>query len=169
MGHQELTEPPRRLHPTPEAPPSTDFRAWPGGTTSPIYIPYVPLSQSTPEFIGPPEIMSFQLRAAVLTAVVSPTRDDDEEDEEEEHLASADSTVVALPAVDRTDSIFFISYSPFPQTPSPPPPQILSPPISPTRIEIPESCLPPRKRPRLASPTPIYEVGETSAGQASAG
>ncbi|GJS34818.1 hypothetical protein Tco_0533200 [Tanacetum coccineum] len=24
---------------------------------------------------------------------------------------------------------------------------------------IPESCLPPRKRPRLASPTPIYEVG----------
>ncbi|GJT36646.1 hypothetical protein Tco_0927065 [Tanacetum coccineum] len=85
--------------------------------------------------------------------------DDDEEDEEEEHLASADSTVVALPAVDRTDSIFFISYSPFPQTPSPPPPQILSPPISPTRIEIPESCLPPRKRPRLASPTPIYEVG----------
>ncbi|GJW98525.1 putative reverse transcriptase domain-containing protein [Tanacetum coccineum] len=76
--------------------------------------------------------------------------DDDEEDEEEEHLAPADSTVVALPAVDRTDSIFFISYSPFPQTPSPPPPQILSPPISPTRIEIPESCLPPRKRPRLA-------------------
>ncbi|GJS93283.1 hypothetical protein Tco_0800251 [Tanacetum coccineum] len=53
--------------------------------------------------------------------------DDDEEDEEEEHLASADSIVVALPAVDRTDSIFFISYSPFPQTPSPPPPQILSP------------------------------------------
>ncbi|GJW48569.1 hypothetical protein Tco_0080215 [Tanacetum coccineum] len=92
--------------------------------------------------------------------------DDDEEDEEEEHLASADSTVVALPAVDRTDSIFFISYSPFPQTPSPPPPQILSPPISPTRIEIPESCLPPRKRPRLASPTPIYEVGETSAAGA---
>ncbi|GJW40299.1 hypothetical protein Tco_0066144 [Tanacetum coccineum] len=29
--------------------------------------------------------------------------------------------------------------------------------------QIPESCLPPRKRPRLASPTPIYEVGETSA------
>ncbi|GJZ09644.1 hypothetical protein Tco_0543927, partial [Tanacetum coccineum] len=74
--------------------------------------------------------------------------------------------IVALPAVDRTDSIFFISYSPFPQTPSPPPPQILSPPISPTRIEIPESCLPPRKRPHLASPTPIYEVGETSAAGA---
>ncbi|GJR36803.1 hypothetical protein Tco_1212487 [Tanacetum coccineum] len=87
--------------------------------------------------------------------------DDDEEDEEEEHLAFADSTVVALPAIDRTDSIFFISYSPFPQTPSPPPPQILSPPISPTRIEIPESCLPPRKRPprRLLG-------GETSAAGA---
>ncbi|GJX53968.1 hypothetical protein Tco_0282337 [Tanacetum coccineum] len=69
-------------------------------------------------------------------------------------------------SVDRTDSIFFISYSPFPQTPSPPPPRILSPPISPTRIGIPESCLPPRKRPRLASPTPIYEVGETSAAGA---
>ncbi|GJX46434.1 hypothetical protein Tco_0271624 [Tanacetum coccineum] len=27
-------------------------------------------------------------------------------------------------------------------------------------------CLPPRKRPRLASPTPIYEVGETSAAGA---
>ncbi|GKF26376.1 hypothetical protein Tco_0082270, partial [Tanacetum coccineum] len=92
--------------------------------------------------------------------------DDDEEDEEEEHLASANSIVVALPAVDRIDSIFFISYSPFPQTPSPPPPQILSPPISPTHIEIPESCLPPRKRTRLASPTPIYEVGETSAAGA---
>ncbi|GJY28179.1 retrovirus-related pol polyprotein from transposon TNT 1-94 [Tanacetum coccineum] len=34
--------------------------------------------------------------------------DDDEEDEEEEHLAPADSTVVALPAVDRTDSISFL-------------------------------------------------------------
>ncbi|GJT58450.1 hypothetical protein Tco_1001983 [Tanacetum coccineum] len=78
-----------------------------------------------------------------------------------------ESKLSLLPAiVDRTDSIFFISYSPFPQTPSPPPPQILSPPISPTRIEIPESCLPPRKRPRLASPTPIYEVGETSAAGA---
>ncbi|GKD50319.1 hypothetical protein Tco_1279295, partial [Tanacetum coccineum] len=92
--------------------------------------------------------------------------DDDEEDEEEEHLAYADSTVVALPALDRTDSIFFISYSPFPQTPSPPPPQILSLTIIPKCIEIPESCLPPRKRPRLASPTPIYEVGETSAAGA---
>ncbi|GKF92655.1 hypothetical protein Tco_0279374, partial [Tanacetum coccineum] len=35
--------------------------------------------------------------------------DDDEEDEEEEHLASADSTVVALPAVDRTDSISVVA------------------------------------------------------------
>ncbi|GKG01325.1 hypothetical protein Tco_0306030, partial [Tanacetum coccineum] len=92
--------------------------------------------------------------------------DDDEEDEEEEHLASADSTVVALPAVDRTDSIFFISYSPVPQTPSPPPPQILSPPNSPTHIEIPESCLPLRKRVRFASPTTSYEVGKSSAAGA---
>ncbi|GJW36899.1 hypothetical protein Tco_0059819 [Tanacetum coccineum] len=38
--------------------------------------------------------------------------------------------------------------------------------IYPADIGIPESCLPPRKRPRLASPTPIYEVGETSAAGA---
>ncbi|GJY99309.1 hypothetical protein Tco_0516739 [Tanacetum coccineum] len=175
-----------------DGPPSPDYVPGPEAPPSPIYIPYVP-EPEYPEFM-PPEDHVFPAEEQPLPAVVSPTADspgyipesdpeeedeedpeedpayypadigdDDEEDEEEEHLAFADSTVVAL---DRTDSIFFISYSPFPQTPSPPPPQILSPPISPTRIEIPESCLPPRKRPRLASPTPIYEVGETSAAGA---
>ncbi|GKF59626.1 hypothetical protein Tco_0176412 [Tanacetum coccineum] len=179
--------------PGPEAPPSPDYVPGPEAPPSPIYIPYVS-EPEYPEFM-PPEDHVFPAEEQPLPAVVSPTADspgyipesdpedeedpeedpayypadigdDDEEDEEEEHLASADSTVVALLAVDHTDSIFFISYSPFPQTPSPPPPQILSPPISPTRIEIPESCLPPRKRPRLASPTSIYEVGETSAAGA---
>ncbi|GJZ89225.1 hypothetical protein Tco_0661007 [Tanacetum coccineum] len=36
-------------------------------------------------------------------------------------------------------------------------------PNSPTHIEIPESCLPLRKRVRFASPTPSHEVGESSA------
>ncbi|GKG04915.1 hypothetical protein Tco_0315302, partial [Tanacetum coccineum] len=54
--------------------------------------------------------------------------------------------------------------SPLPQIPSPPLPHIPSPPPnSPTHIEIPESCLPLRKRVRFASPTPSYEVGESSA------
>ncbi|GJR44904.1 hypothetical protein Tco_1313007 [Tanacetum coccineum] len=37
---------------------------------------------------------------------------------------------------------------------------------SPTHIEIPESCLPLRKRVRFASPTPSREVGESSAAGA---
>ncbi|GJT44592.1 hypothetical protein Tco_0953307 [Tanacetum coccineum] len=49
--------------------------------------------------------------------------------------------------------------SPLPQIPSPPP-------NSPTHIEIPESCLPLRKRVRFASPTPSPEVGESSAAGA---
>ncbi|GJW96922.1 hypothetical protein Tco_0178730 [Tanacetum coccineum] len=178
-----------------DGPPSPDYVPGPEAPPSPIYIPYVP-EPEYPEFMPPEDHVfpaeEQPLPAVVSPTADSPgyipesdpeeedeedpeedpayypadIGDDDEEDEEEEHLAFVDSTVVALPAVDRTDSIFFISYSPFPQTPSPPPPQILSPPISPTRIEIPESCLPPRKRPRLASPTPIYEVGETSAAGA---
>ncbi|GKA81025.1 putative reverse transcriptase domain-containing protein, partial [Tanacetum coccineum] len=59
--------------------------------------------------------------------------------------------------------------SPLPHIPSPllpasPPLPIPSPPPnSPTHIEIPESCLPLRKRVRFASPTPSHEVGESSA------
>ncbi|GJX46656.1 hypothetical protein Tco_0271846, partial [Tanacetum coccineum] len=196
MGSPGVDGPPSPDYiPGPEAPPSPDYVPGPEAPPSPIYIPYVP-EPEYPEFMPPEDHVfpaeEQPLPAVVSPTADSPgyipesdpeeedeedpeedpayypadIGDDDEEDEEEEHLASADSTVVALPAVDRTDSIFFISYSPFPQTPSPPPPQILSPPISPTRIEIPESCLPPRKRPRLASPTPIYEVGETSAAGA---
>ncbi|GKC25247.1 hypothetical protein Tco_1027397, partial [Tanacetum coccineum] len=165
MGSPGVDGPPSPDYiPGPEAPPSPDYVPGPEAPPSPIYIPYVP-EPEYPEFM-PPEDHVFPAEEQPLPAADSPgyipesdpeeedeedpeedpadIGDDDEEDEEEEHLASADSTVVALPAVDHTDSIFFISYSPFPQTPSPPPPQILSPPISPTRIEIPESCLPPR-------------------------
>ncbi|GJU18621.1 hypothetical protein Tco_1146587 [Tanacetum coccineum] len=111
--------------------------------------------------------------------------DDEEEDEEEEdHLAPADYTVVALPAVDhvpseeetepfKTDECAatppsppspLIPYSsPLPQIPSPLLPIPSPPPNSPTHIEVPESCLPLRKRLRLAAPTPNHEVGESSA------
>ncbi|GJT52645.1 hypothetical protein Tco_0978802 [Tanacetum coccineum] len=62
--------------------------------------------------------------------------------------------------------------SPLPHIPSPPlpasPPLPIPspPPNSPTHIEIPESCLPLRKRVRFASPTPSHEVGESSAAGA---
>ncbi|GKG45717.1 hypothetical protein Tco_0498163, partial [Tanacetum coccineum] len=102
--------------------------------------------------------------------------DDEEDEEEEEHLALADYTVVALPAIDHvpyeeetepfeTDectatppsppSPLILYSSPLPQIPLPPP-NIL------THIEVPESCLPLRKRLRFATPTPNHEVGESS-------
>ncbi|GJV41055.1 hypothetical protein Tco_1419495 [Tanacetum coccineum] len=86
--------------------------------------------------------------------------DDDEEEEEEEHLAPADYTVVALPAVDhvlseeetelfKTDECAatppspLIPYSsPLPQIPLPPLPIPSPPPNSPTHIEVLESYLP---------------------------
>ncbi|GKA85260.1 hypothetical protein Tco_0806914 [Tanacetum coccineum] len=114
--------------------------------------------------------------------------DDDEEEqedeEEEEHLAPADYIVVALPAVDHvpskeetepfeTDECAatppspLIPYSsPLPQIPSPTLPIPSPPPNSPTHINVPESCLPLRKRLRFAAPTPNHEVGESSAAGA---
>ncbi|GKA99642.1 hypothetical protein Tco_0827636 [Tanacetum coccineum] len=114
--------------------------------------------------------------------------DDEEEDEEvEEHLAPADYTIVALPAVDyvpskeetepfETDEYAatppsppspLIPYSsPLPQIPSPPLPIPSPPPNSPTHIKVPESCLPLRKRMRFAAPTPNHEAGESSAAGA---
>ncbi|GJY98223.1 hypothetical protein Tco_0515133 [Tanacetum coccineum] len=50
---------------------------------------------------------------------------------------------------------------PSPPLPIPPPP-----PNSPTHIEIPESCLPLRKRVRFAYPTPSREVRESLAAGA---
>nr|GFA42142.1 putative reverse transcriptase domain-containing protein [Tanacetum cinerariifolium] len=74
------------------------------------------------------------------------------------------STVVALPAVDHVPSEEVTE--PLPHIPSSPLP-IPSPPLnSPTHIEIPESCLPLRKRLRFASPTPSQEVKESSAAGA---
>ncbi|GKE64703.1 hypothetical protein Tco_1518864, partial [Tanacetum coccineum] len=94
--------------------------------------------------------------------------DRDDDDEEEEHPAPADSV---LPVHRMTAKISIrdepsISLPPREEIPSPPLP--LPPPLpnSPTPIEIPESCLPLRKRVRFASPTPSREVGESSAAGA---
>ncbi|GKA23843.1 hypothetical protein Tco_0709876 [Tanacetum coccineum] len=101
--------------------------------------------------------------------------DDDDEEEEEEHPAPADfvppvhrmtarisirdEPSISLPSLGRDTSPHTPLSSPLPQIPSPPP-------NSPTHIEVPESCLPLRKRVRFASPTPSREVGESSAAGA---
>ncbi|GKB13594.1 hypothetical protein Tco_0847517, partial [Tanacetum coccineum] len=113
--------------------------------------------------------------------------DDDDDEEEEDHLAPADYTVVALPTVNHvpskeetepfeTDECTvtppsppspLIPYSsPLPQIPSPPLPIPSPPPNSSTHIEVPESCLPLRKRLHFVAPTPNHEVGESSAAGA---
>ncbi|GKA02019.1 hypothetical protein Tco_0674684 [Tanacetum coccineum] len=145
---------------------------------SPVYLPYVP-EPVYPEYI-PPEYDVFPVEEQPLPAATSPT-------EEDEHLAPADYTVVALPAVDhvpskeetepfKTDEYAatppsppspLIPYSsPLPQIPSPPLPIPSQPPNSPTHIEVPESCLPLWKRLRFAAPTPNHKVGESSAAGA---
>ncbi|GKD10002.1 hypothetical protein Tco_1189687 [Tanacetum coccineum] len=164
-----------------------------------------------PEYI-PPEDDVFPAEEQLLPAATSPTADspgyipesdperdpeddddddddeeEEEEDKEEEHLAPADYTVVALPAVDHvpseeetepfeTDECAatppsppspLIPYSsPLPQIPSPPLPIPSPPPNSPTHIKVLESCWPLRKRLHFAAPTPNHEVGESSAAGA---
>ncbi|GJT52325.1 hypothetical protein Tco_0978482 [Tanacetum coccineum] len=119
--------------------------------------------------------------------------DEDEEEEEEEHPAPADSVLpvhrmtarisirdepsISLPPREEVERLLALTTPP----PSPLTPYILQtftidtityltipspPPNSPTHIEIPESCLPLRKRVRFASPTPSREVGESSAAGA---
>ncbi|GJV22533.1 hypothetical protein Tco_1371553 [Tanacetum coccineum] len=115
--------------------------------------------------------------------------DDEDEEEEEEHPAPADSVPpvhrmtarisirdepsISLPPREEVERLLALTTpppspltplsSPLPQIPSPPLPIPSPPPNSPTHIEIPESCLPLRKRVRFASPTPSHEVGESSA------
>ncbi|GKF16940.1 hypothetical protein Tco_0061858 [Tanacetum coccineum] len=164
-----------------QAPPSPDYV--PGleepeqVPPSPVYLPYVP----EPVYLGymPPEEDVFLAEEQPLPTAASPTADspgyilesDPKEDPEEEDLEEddeedteedptdypANSTSVALPAIDHV--LFEEETEPFPQIPLPP----LN---SPTHIEIPKSCLPLRKRVRFASPTPSHEVGESSAASA---
>ncbi|GKF28629.1 hypothetical protein Tco_0094971, partial [Tanacetum coccineum] len=118
--------------------------------------------------------------------------DEDEDEEEEEHPAPTDSVLlvhrmtarisirdepsISLPPREEVERLLALTTpppspltplsSPLPQIPSPllripsPPPNSL------THIEIPEICLPLRKRVRFASPTPSCEVGESSAAGA---
>ncbi|GJX31626.1 hypothetical protein Tco_0241481 [Tanacetum coccineum] len=118
--------------------------------------------------------------------------EDEDEEEEEEHPAPADSVPpvhrmtarisirdepsISLPPREEVERLLALTTpppspltplsSPLPQIPSPPLPILSPPPNSPTHIEIPESCLPLRKRVRFASPTPSHEVGESSAAGA---
>ncbi|GJZ99943.1 hypothetical protein Tco_0672494, partial [Tanacetum coccineum] len=118
--------------------------------------------------------------------------EDEDEEEEEEHPAPADfvppvhhitarisiqdEPSISLPPREEVKRLLALttpqpspltplSY-PLPQIPSLPLPIPSPPPNSPTHIEIPESCLPLRKRVRFASPTPSLEVRESSAAGA---
>ncbi|GJV47652.1 hypothetical protein Tco_1437864 [Tanacetum coccineum] len=110
---------------------------------------------------------------------------DRDDDDEEEHPAPVnfvlpvhrmtamisirDEPSISLPPREEVERLLALTTPPpSPLTPlSSPLPQIPSPtPNSPTHIEIPESCLPLRKRVRFASPTPSREVGESSAAGA---
>nr|GEY69163.1 hypothetical protein [Tanacetum cinerariifolium] len=143
---------------------------------SPVYLPYVP------ELVYlkymPPEDDVFPAEEQPLPIVATPTADspgyilefdpkgdleeDDEEDLEEDPADyPADSTVVALPAVDHVLSKEVTK--PLLQIPSPPLPIPSLPPDSATHIETPKSCLLLQKRLRFASPTPSPEVEESSA------
>ncbi|GKF65172.1 hypothetical protein Tco_0191689, partial [Tanacetum coccineum] len=86
--------------------------------------------------------------------------DEDEEEEEEEEVERLLALTTPPPSPLTPLS------SPLPQIPSSPLPTPSPPPNSPTHIEIPESCLPLRKRVRFASPAPSHEVGESSAAGA---
>ncbi|GKF30325.1 hypothetical protein Tco_0100123, partial [Tanacetum coccineum] len=88
--------------------------------------------------------------------------EDEDKEEEEEHPAPANS----VPPVHCMTAR--ISIRDEPSISLPPREEIPSlPPNSPTSIEIPESCLPFRKRVRFASLTPSREVRESSAAGAS--
>nr|GFA67252.1 hypothetical protein [Tanacetum cinerariifolium] len=146
---------------------------------SPVYLPYV-LELVYPEYM-PPKDNVFPAEEQLLLVAATPTADspgyilefdpngDPEKDEEEDHEQDhadylADSTVVALLAVDHVSSEEVIE--PLPQIPSPPLPIPSPPPDSPTHTEISKSCLPLRKRLYFATPTPSQEVGECSAAGA---
>ncbi|GKC52071.1 hypothetical protein Tco_1074816, partial [Tanacetum coccineum] len=118
--------------------------------------------------------------------------DDNDEEEEGEHPALADSAPpvhrmtarisirdepsISLPPWKEVERLLALTTpppspltplsSPLPQIPSPSLPLPSPLPNSPTHIEIPESCLPLRKRVRFASPTPSREVGESLAAGA---
>ncbi|GJR08202.1 hypothetical protein Tco_0790854 [Tanacetum coccineum] len=166
--------------PSPEVPPSLDYIPGPEVPPSPDYIPS---PESDPE--EEPEEDNEDPEEDPADYPADRDDDDDEEEEEEEHPAPSDfvphvyrmtarisirdEPFISLPPREEVERLLALTtLPPSPLTPlSSPLPQIPSPPPnSPTHIEIPESCLPLRKRVRFASPTPSREVGESSAAGA---
>nr|GEU77936.1 hypothetical protein [Tanacetum cinerariifolium] len=165
-----------------DGPPSSDYAPCPEepnqAPLSPDYVPGPEEPEQAPlslDYLVYPEYMPlednvFPAEEQPLPVAATPNADspgyipefdpkrDLEEDDEED---PADSTVVALPAVDHVPSKEVTE--PLPQTSSPSLPIPSPPPNSPTHIEIPDSCLLLRKRLRFASPTPSQEVGKSSA------
>nr|GEZ16447.1 hypothetical protein [Tanacetum cinerariifolium] len=166
-----------------DGPPSPDYVPGPEepeqAPLSPDYVPGPEEPEQAP--LSPDYDDVFPAEEQPLPVAATPTADspgyipefdpkgnleeDDEEDPEEDPTDyPADSTVVALQAVDHIP--FEEVIEPLLQIPSPPLPIPSPPPNSPTHIEIPESCLPLRKRLSFASPTPSQEVEESSAAGA---
>ncbi|GJS09331.1 putative reverse transcriptase domain-containing protein [Tanacetum coccineum] len=123
--------------PGPEVPPSPDYIPGPEEPQSPPPLDFVP--ESDPEEEPEEDDEDPEEDPADYPADRDDDDDEDEDEDEEEHPALI---------------------------PSPPLPIPSPPPNSPTHIEIPESCLPLRKRVHFASPTPSREVGESSAAGA---
>ncbi|GJY41071.1 hypothetical protein Tco_0428341 [Tanacetum coccineum] len=175
-----------------EVPPSPDYILGPEGPPSPDYVPgpeepEQPLHAATSPTAKSPGYIpeSYPEEDPEEDPADYPAdRDDDDDDddeEEEEHPALADSVPpvhhmtamisirdelsISHPPREEVERLLALTtLPPSPLTPlSSPLPQIPStPPTSPTHIEVPESCLPLRKRVRFASPTPSREVGESS-------
>ncbi|GJY95454.1 hypothetical protein Tco_0511815, partial [Tanacetum coccineum] len=172
--------------PGPEVPPSPDYIPGPEEPQSPPPLDFVP--ESDPEEEPEEDDEDPEEDPADYPADRDDDDDEDEdedEEEEEEHPAPADfvppvhrmtarisirdEPSISLPPREEVERLLALTTPPpSPLTPlSSPLPQIPSPPPnSPTHIEIPESCLPLRKRVRFASPTPSREVGESSAAGA---
>ncbi|GJY15219.1 hypothetical protein Tco_0385641, partial [Tanacetum coccineum] len=173
--------------PGPKVPPSPDYIHGPEEPQSPPPLDFVP-EPMYPEYL-PQEDEILPAEEQLLHAAVSPTTDspgyvpesdpeeepeeddkdpeedpadypadrndddDADKDEDEDEISIRDKPSISLPPMEEIPS------PPLP-IPSPPPPN------SPTHIEIPESCLPLRKRVCFASPTPSHEVEESSAAGA---
>ncbi|GKA87173.1 hypothetical protein Tco_0808884, partial [Tanacetum coccineum] len=174
--------------PSPEVPPSPDYIPGPEGPPSPdyvpgqkepeqappspVYLPYVP-ELVYPEYIPPEDDSDPEEDPEEDPADYPADRDDDDDEEEEkEHPALADSVLpihrmtarisirdepsISLPPKEEVKRLLALTTLP----PSP-----LTPLSSPLP-QIPESCLPLRKRVCFASPTPSHEVRESSAAGA---
>ncbi|GKB06937.1 hypothetical protein Tco_0835170, partial [Tanacetum coccineum] len=154
--------------PGPEVPPSPDYIPGPDVPPSPNYIPGPEEPQSPlpldfvpklmyPEYIPQEDEILHGRGEHALTAAASPiyrfTRD---------MFLIGDFLALTTPPPSPLTPLS----SPLPHIPSPPLPIPSPPPNSPTHIEIPESCLPLRKRVHFDSPTPSHEVGESSAAGA---